>query len=263
MRKAKVIRLTFDDYLREQSKLIDKYGDAGFLLYTENRAFLCFDTMTEIRFYIIGKSIFESKDFKLDHTHIDVIGESEKEFESSKTMFVNDLKYNNGKIILFSVLFFLFFNPIWGNIEVLGHFNDIMITVMSIFLSMLFVFIGFFYGDRERVVDVYKKGSCDREFATDKYVLILSFVALILFIFSLLAGELKSDNLPDVILQLPYIREVINADTKFIFCGVISYSAMIVTIICFDSLINYYLKTIRNRYMIDAVNEMVESRKTR
>lgn len=260
MKDAAVVDLTFEKYIELKDTLLKEFGNSGFLLYSENRAFLCFDSEPDIRFYILGKKVFIRKDFELQNTQLLIIGESKKEFGTFENYLLDDFKNNKFKISIFSFLFFIMLTPLFSNINILMHFNEIMINIMSMFMSMLFVFIGFFYGDKERTVEAYKKGICDREFSTDRYVLILSFLTILLFIVSSLFGNLSSSNIPKIIMNLPNINKLINVQVKFIICDVLSYIAVVLLVICFDSLINYYLKTMRNKYLINAVDDMIKER---
>lgn len=260
MDKTSSKTLKYEEYLQIKEQLLKEFGESGFVLYTENRAFLCFDTLPDMRFYITKDSVFSKSDFQLDTTKFQIIGRSKKEFGGTIDFFLEDIKNNRWKILCGSFVFILFFNPIWFNLELLLHINEILIDIVSIFLGMLFVFIGFFYGDKERTIEVYKKGRCDKEFFTDKYVIILSFIAILLLIFSVLVGNSYSVDLPQSFMEYPIMRTIINYKVKYIICFLATYCSLIVLIICFDSLINYYLKTMRNKYLIDAVDNLMEER---
>lgn len=254
------IVISFDEFPQfiENNKNI--CANEGLIIYSECRAFINFDSIPELIIYVTKKTPFVKDDFDFIKGHFEIIGKSPKEFEGTLEQFVKDLKYNWFKILIIGVLFFVIFNPWTFEKEVLIEMAQILLTVVSIFVSMVFVFIGFFYGDKNRTIDVYKKGLCDKEFFTDRYILNLSFIAIVFLILSVLFEKSSFSAFFNLFLTEETLNIIIRIGVKHWVCLILVMISVVFLVICFDSLINYYLKTMRNKYLIDAVEEKISER---
>lgn len=255
-----MIQYSYYKFCQEIKDILATCGDSGFVMYTEKRAFISFDKTPDLTVYIIGEKVFEKSDFKELGSKFEFIGKSSVEVEG---LFRNDLRYNWIKIMVMSVFFILIFNPLTLNKDALMGLIDKLIDILSIFSGMVFVFIGFFYGDKERTIEVYKKGRCDEEFLTDRYILMLSFSSIIMLIAANLLGNVSFYKLANKLLCDNVCRIIYQYNIKWHGCVLLVYLSIVNIIICFDSLINYYLKTMRNKYFIDAVKEKIKERKAK
>ena len=247
--------------LRENIKRINQLnGDHGVVVYTGKRAFVYFDETPESMLYVIGNKDFDTDDFSILGKNFDIIG---KKANKSFYLFGQDIKNNIWKILIVSVLYFFIFNTYTFDKSVFLDLTDKLIEIISIFIGMVFVFIGFFYGDKERTIEVYKKGRCDEEFSIDRYILILAFSAISFLVFSSLFLKVSFIEIANMLLPQKLCTIILQYNVKYYFCVFLVYMSVINVLICFDALINYYLKTMRNKYLIDAVKEIIKEREVK
>lgn len=258
LKKSKnIIKYTYNEFCENSDGILSKFGSNGFVMYTENKAFVYFDTTPEWMIYVIGEKRFEKDSFTKLGGGFDVIG---KKGNKSICLFIEDIKNNIRKILIMSLFYVFIFNPYTFDKEVFIGVTDKLVDIVSIFIGMVFVFIGFFYGDKERTIEVYKKGLCDEEFSTDRYVLLLAFSSIILLVISNILAEVSLINLVSLFIPTNVCNIILQYNIKYYFCVLLLYLAVVNILICFDSLINYYLKTMRNKYLIDAVKETIKER---
>lgn len=250
--------LNFTDFNNNLELFNNYFGNNGFVMFTGNEAVVCFDKYTNIRFYLMNKKNYIKKDFINDEIKLRIIGIGSKDIKSPLLMLIEDIKINFFKILIFTLIYAIIINPFIINFDQLNLLNDKLIDITSIFIGMVFVFIGFFYGDKERTISVYKKGIGDKEYKTDKYVIELSLCTIVLTLISILVGNLNRDKLPIFLFEIQLIDNVLSIRLQYLICLILTWLAICFIIICFDSLTNYYLKTMRNKYFIDAVDEIAK-----
>lgn len=253
-----ICQVNFGDFCKNIDRIKESNGDRGVVIYTGNRAFVYFDETPKTIFYIISDKAFQKENFLNLGENFDVIG---RKSINSIQMFKQDIKNNIGKIVITLFFYLLVFNPYTFQKEVFLELTDQLIDIISIFIGMVFVFIGFFYGDKERTIEVYKKGRCDEEFSTDRYILLLAFISIIFLVLSNLLTKISLVKIISMLVPRQLCDFFIHYNLKDILCVFLVYLAIINILICFDSLINYYLKTMRNKYLIDAIKEIVGERK--
>lgn len=258
-RKTMLI-LSYSEFIQNQLSILKMLGGHGFLMFTEKRAILCLCKAPGLRICIKNSKNFIRKDFEdLVFPEIEIIGTGKKELPGIIKQYLYDIKDNILKIIVISIIFFSIFN--WEKINIHGIvlLSDNLLNVMSIFMSMVFVFIGFIYSDREKAIDTYMRGNGDRYFNIDKYIMSLSIFILLLLILTSTVGNITKDTLPEHLIMLqmvnPYIDKVVSYKTQYYICLFITWFSLISMTICFSSLIDYYLNDMRNKFFIDAVDE--------
>lgn len=255
--KCNMIKYTYNEFCQDIKDITLSYGIQGFVMYTEDKAFIYFEKTPKLMLYIEGDKKFEKADFGLLGQNFDVIG---KKADNNLVSFKKDIKCNWVKILIMSLFFLFIFNPWTFNKDVFLELIDKLVEVLSVFIGMVFVFIGFFYGDKERTIEVYKKGLCDKEFATDRYVLLLAFNSIVLLVAAGLLGKVSLFKFVNLLVPISICDGFLRYNIKYYVCALLVYLAIVSMIICFDALINYYLKTMRNKYLIDAVKEMASER---
>lgn len=232
-------------------------GEECLVMVSENIAIVCFDKYSFIKIYVWNKKYLRAEDFSFMEK-ADVIGGRTKRISLFKMLF-DDIKRLILPISVACLIICFFYLSSGGNADTLKNFNELLITVGSIFIATVFVFIGMFYSDKERSVLLYRKGRCDIEYYTDKYIISMSFFSLIMLIISFCIcdiGEIsfRGEFINHILYKFNYISE-------FSVALCITIIAVVALVVCFDSLINYYLRTCRNEFFVDAVDEEVENRK--
>jgi hypothetical protein len=253
----------YNDFLEHQL-LIKRIGsNEGFIMFTENRAILCLSSMPNLRICILSNRSYVRKDFEeLCFKEIKIIGTGKRELLGIFRQFIVDIKDNSIKIIFMTILFFLFFNLGNNNLEGLLKLCENLLNVMGIFLGMAFVFIGFMYSDKEKAIDTFCRGNGDKYYMIDKYIINLSITILTLLILVLVVGSIEPKNLPHSLVKIQeqnnFLDVIISYKTQYGICIFLSWLSISSLIICFSSLVDYYLAHMRNQFFIDAVDKKAE-----
>lgn len=252
--------ISFEDYKNNFIVFRDMLGVEGFIMFTENRAIVCYEKYPNIRIKIEIDKYFQKNDFK-DFDNLRIIGKGKKELDSPFKMLQEDLKNNITKVIVTLIIYVLIiFIFTKDNLSIIININEKIIDITGIYIGMVFVFIGFFYGDKERTIDVYKKGIGDKEFHVDSYIIMTAVSVLFFSLVSLVIANVTKDMIPDWIFAIKILDAIISRGLQSILCKVITGITLILLIISFDSLVNYYLRSMRNKYFIDAIDEIIEER---
>lgn len=257
----RLLPLEYEELEKNVKYIMGSLGNKGMVMFTEDVAMIYFDKTPKLRLKVKHKRYFIRKDFEFLGKNFDIIGQGPDEVQNPIKMFFIDLKNNIWKSIIILSLFIVAVNPLSYNIDALRIINEKLIDVIGIFIGMVFVFIGFFYGDKERTVEVYKKGLCYAEFKTDCYVIKLAVVEMVILCFSLLFSSLSFSNVPYIIKNVELFQEILNFKLKYGICFSLNCIAVVILVIEFDALINYYLKTMRNKYFKDAFESKIDDRK--
>lgn len=252
--KHGMIELSYEDF--------KKYGqsmESGIVMFTEHIALVYYPVNPSIRYKIVKPdAYFEKKDFDFLGNKFQIIGKGPNEIKSSWQMFIDDILDNKGKLLAFIIIYAILVNPWVLDLDIISSLNEVMIGVVGVYISMLFVFIGFFYSDKERTIDVYKKGVGCKEYLIDKYVICLSIFSLIFFSLSFLICNVKLNNLPTEMVKKPIIQLLQNHNILYWVAFLLTLIAICILIMEFSTLINYYLKDFRNKYFIDAFEEHIK-----
>lgn len=233
--------------------------DSGIIMFTENIALLYNPNNPTIRYKIVKRyEYFEKTDFDFLGEKFQIIGQGPKTIKSNDELFIEDIKGNKWKLLGCIIVYTLLANPYVIELCTLSSLNEVMISVVGVYIGMLFVFIGFFYRDKERTMDVYKKGIGYKEYRTDKYVIGLSIIALVLFSVSFLLCNVNLSKVPERIMHKPIMQMIQNNHIVYWGAFILTLVAICILFIEFDTLINYYLKDFRNKYFIDAFEEHIK-----
>lgn len=258
-----LVPISYNDLKENLDIILKEFGNSGIIMFAEKTAVVYFDNSPNIRLSIKNKRNYVEKDFKTLEKNFQVIGQGPDKVPDLPILFMQDLKNNLGKILLILLLFCMAINPFSHNIEMLRFLDEKLIDILGMFIGMVFVFIGFFYGEKERIVAAYKKGRCYKEFVTDRYVINLVVLDIIILCASYLVSNISSADIPEWILNLHNFRSYFNGTSKYWLCFGLTALSIVILVIEFDALINYYLKDVRNKYFIDAFEESIKERKNR
>lgn len=258
-KESSFIPISYKQFKEEYRNIENNLGKSGFMMISENIAILCFDRYPQIKIKIEGKAFFYKEDFEFISKEIVVIGNNKRERHSNVILFIEDSLRLWLPISIALIIFLVLFQSQSANLDKVKALDEVLINVTSIFAGTVFVFIGLFYSDKERSITLYKKGRCDKEYFTDKYIIKLSFLALICLIISYAICEIgeiyfKHKELNRYLMYFKVLNEFNVART-------LTFIAIILLIICFDSLIQYYLRSCRNEFFVDAIDSMVKDRK--
>lgn len=254
--------ISYDDFKNNYVVLKETLGSAGFIMFTDNRAVLCVDNYPNVRLVIKNDEQYEKKSFAFVDRKINIIGKGKKETGGSVKFFCGDVKRNFVILLLITIGYWLILNPYVSNMKILTSVNDNLLTVVSIFIGMLFVFVGFFYGDKERSIEAYKKGKCDEQYRIDRYTINLSLLTIVLLLISTTVGSLESiDKIRNMLPEGLVV--ILTRKNQYLLCTVISWIAVCLLILCFKNLIDFYLLDMRNKYFMQTVDELVDERKSK
>ena len=134
-----------------------------------------------------------------------------------------------------------------------------LLNVMGIFISMVFVFIGFIYSDSDKVMKLNLKGIGDKYYVINKYVMNLSIVVILLLIFMISFGNIAKCDLPEwlEIIQgrIKCIDILISYQTQYAICQLTTWISICSMIICFRSLIDYYFRDLKFNFFIASIDK--------
>lgn len=253
-------QIDINDIIDNYTGISSLLGEHGFLIFTDNRAVLCYDKYPCLRIYIKANHKLEKSDFKFLKNSINIIGKGEKETGNWRKFLVDDIKNNKWILISVSILYLMVFNFMIQPLDSLVSFNDNLINVISIFMGMFFVFVGFFYGDRKKSIDEFKKGNADYQYRVDRYIIILSINAIVFLLLSNGIGRIDDVTYLKNILP-ENLSILLSRNSQFIICAIFSWLAGEILVICFKTLMEYYFLDMRNKYFIDAVDDLVKERR--
>ena len=251
------IKIELTEFKNSYEYIKHLVGEDCLVMISENIAIVCFDKCNFIKIYVWNKKFLGAEDFYFMRK-ADVIGGKSKQSSFFKLLF-DDIKRLMLPICVACLIISFFYLSSESDLYKLSNFNELLITVCSIFIATVFVFIGMFYGDKERSVLLYRKGKCDVEYCTDKYIISMSFFALIMLMISFCICNMGEISFKNRILN--YILCKFNFVSEYAAALFITCMAVVALVICFDSLINYYLRTCRNEFFVEAVNAEVKNRK--
>lgn len=256
------IQISYSDYKDNLGSIILILGNTGVVMFSQNVAAISFDGNLDIRFVVKNeKNKYSVNDFKLNGTKMQIIGRSNKDIPRFTKMLVDDLVNNRFKVIFVTIIYILLFILFGNNPESLIKLNDSVLNIISIFIASFFVFIGFFYSDKGKTIESFKKGIFDKHHTIDKYILKLSLLSILLSIVSTsILNFICKNNLVKMTI-IKYISHDTYYKWRYFTAFICTYFCIIFLIICLDSITNYYLDRVRNNYFIDAFDELIKERK--
>lgn len=241
-------------------QILQELGNEGVIMFTEKTALIYFRD-NNMRMQLTNRRYFKVSDFKIFGVGFQVIGKDPDIVKPWLFRFLDDVKRNFFKIFGIFFLFFLLVNPITQDIDMIKTLNDKLVDIIGFLIGMVFVFIGFLYADKDRSVEVYKHGLCYKEYKTDCYVINLAIIALVIVCISILVSNTTSSDIPEGIFKIKLISCFVNSEMRYWISFALTGLALLIIVIEFDSLTNYYLKSSRNKYFIDAFETVINEYK--
>ncbi len=254
------INMSYQDFCENVGILSKMLGDKALLMFSENTAAISFYKWDKIRFIITKPDNFQRADFlTIQGIVFNIVGNGMFNGERFVYRIWRDI-FDNRKVIIFISIIYsiLYFKVSFAGLE---KMNNYLMNIINIFIASFFVLIGILYSDKNKNTNLFKKGLFDRFMRTDLYILKLSFGALLLCIIS--NSVISLEGVGKILTKLCY-RTIDFSKYNFLkyyFAAFLTYISITFIIICFDSIINYYIKKIRSNYFVDAFEELLSSDK--
>ena len=244
------INIGYEDLKNHIAFFTTYFGNNAKCIFTEKNAFMIFEQHPNILISIIKKDGYQVEDLYFKDIKIQVVGTSKKNIKGFFRMLIEDIQNNIFKIVVFIIAYIFIFN----SIESLQQLNENLINIISIFIGTLFVFIAFFYEDKEKIKSMVDEGHFDSHFEIDKYIFKLGMLALTLIVVSNGVINLKCKGI------LTNIKDIISLHCKWVYILIKDYLPIVLTgiglifiIICFLSIIDYYLKKIKSNLITESI----------
>lgn len=252
------INTDYETFKKNEIFILKNFGSKAKGFFIEESAYIIFENKPEILF-VIKKKNYNREDFEFKELNIDVTGKSNRKSENYISLLKSDLlNYKIGIPILMILYVFIFCTS--SEMTSIENLNNTIISIVSIFIGMLFVFATLFY-EKEEIIQAIKNGKAQNMFFTDKYIFVLSMISLILVIIS--NGIIKYVATAEIILNFKqYIKDniyymywLIKYGMVFILTGI----SVILNYICFRSIIDYYLNKIKSQAINTQIKNMRDS----
>lgn len=252
------INTDYETFKKNEIFILKNFGSKAKGFFIEESAYIIFENKPDILF-VIKKKNYNREDFEFKELNIDVTGKSNRKSENYISLFKSDLlNYKIGIPILMILYVFIFCTS--SEMTSIENLNNTIISIVSIFIGMLFVFATLFY-EKEEITQAIKNGKAQNMFFTDKYIFVLSMISLILVIIS--NGIIKYVATAEIILNFKqYIKDniyymywLIKYGMVFILTGI----SVILNYICFRSIIDYYLNKIKSQAINTQIKNMRDS----
>lgn len=252
------INTDYETFKKNEIFILKNFGSKAKGFFIEESAYIIFENKPEILF-VIKKKNYNREDFEFKELNIDVTGKSNRKSENYISLLKSDLlNYKIGIPILMILYVFIFCTS--SEMTSIENLNNTIISIVSIFIGMLFVFATLFY-EKEEITQAIKNGKGQDMFFTDKYIFVLSMISLILVIIS--NGIIKYVATAEIIINFKqYIKDniyciywLIKYGMVFILTGI----SVILNYICFRSIIDYYLNKIKSQAINTQIKNMRDS----
>ncbi len=262
-KKIGSIKLSYNEFSVIINNIKESLGYSGLVMISEKTAAISLEKNSNVRFIVTSNKEFSQKDFKcFDGIEFKIIGKERDKQEKYRKRIIDDILDNKFKIFIFLIIYALFYS-IKISYDSLDKLNNSLVNVINIFIASFFVFIGFFYSDKIKNINLFKKGLFDKYLRIDLYILSLSFTSLVLcMISSTLINTSGISAFMNTILHLP-IKLSKYSFLKYYISLILTFISILCITICFDSIYNYYIKKIRTNYFIDAYSELIEEEKNK
>lgn len=261
--KELLFYLDYNVFIKNQKIMKRNLGEAGFIMFTENRAILCMRQAPNLHIVISKDEAFGSQDFnQLLFENVEVIGSDVNKTFKVWKQYAEDIRDNFRWIIIITICFFSIYHFDAIRTEAIVALSENLLNVMGIFISMVFVFIGFIYSDSDKVVEINLKGAGDKYYMINKYIMDLSIIIILFLIFTISFGNLSKDDLPNWVMrcqmQWEYMDKFISYKTQYVICQFITWFSVCSMVICFKSLMDYYFRDLKYAFFIAAVNKKLK-----
>ena len=255
-----LIFLDYKDFMDNQMTIKKVLGEEGFIMFTEKRAILCMKDAPDLRIAIMKDAAYIKNDFsKLCFQNVELIGSDTKK---GWIQYCEDLKCSCKWIIIITVIFFSIYHFDAIRTEDIVSLCESLLNVMGIFISMFFVFIGFVYSDGEKITKNYMNGTGERYYAVNRYIMDLSILIILILIFNISFGKINNCDIPNWISYFEnkwsLIDNLISYKMQYFVCQLLTWISVCSMVICFKTLMDYYLKDLEYTFFITALNKKSE-----
>lgn len=252
------INTDYETFKKNEIFILKNFGSKAKGFFIEESAYIIFENKPEILF-VIKKKNYNREDFEFKELNIDVTGKSNRKSENYISLLKSDLLNYKIRIHILMILYIFVFCTS-SEMTSIENLNNTIISIVSIFIGMLFVFATLFY-EKEEITQAIKNGKAQNMFFTDKYIFVLSMISLIFVIIS--NGIIKYVATAEIIINFKqYIKDniyfiywLIKYGMVYILTGI----SVILNYICFRSIIDYYLNKIKSQAINTQIKNMRDS----
>ena len=247
----------YTDFINNQSTVEELLGEHGFVMFTEKHAILCMKKAPNLRIILRKNKYFIEDDFKDLHMQdAEIIGSARKK---GWVQYLEDLKDNIIWILIITVVYFFIYHFGMVNAGEIVSLCENLLSVMGIFTSIVFAFVGFIYSDSERVIESYLKGTGDKYYETNRYIMNLSITVILCLIFVIAFGKMEKEDLPNWLIYIKshygFINKLVSIKVQYTICQLLTWFSVCSMIICFKSLMDYYMRDLKYTFFIAAINK--------
>lgn len=249
------LRIEYEQFKNSIDFFIKYFGNESKCIFSEKSAYVVFKMHTNILIIIHKENGYNKEELCFENLNMQVIGTNKRKLLSFFKRLYIDIIDNKIIIIFFLLLLIVIFKIINNSTENLKNLNDAIINVISIFIGTLFVFITLFYEDENKIDSMIEMEKFEINSENDKYVFNISLISLVCVLLSNSLIEIKYTNniiytLKEYIkLNFSYLYYFIKENISFFFTSI----SIILLIICFTSITEYYLKKIKS----NAINRKI------
>lgn len=249
------IKTDYETFKNNEIFILKYFGSKANGFFIEDSAYIIFEDKPEILFIIKNKN-YNREDFEFKELNIDIIGKSNRKSANYFNLLKSDLiNYKIGIPVLLVLYLIIFCSS--KEMTSLENLNNTIISIVSIFIGMLFVFATLFYG-KEEIGQAIKNGNAQDMFFTDKYIFVISMISLILVIIS--NGIIQYVATTEFIINIKqYIKDNIYFIywlIKYAMAYVLTGISVVLNYICFRSIIDYYLNKIKSQAINIQIKDM-------
>lgn len=249
------IKTDYETFKNNEIFILKYFGSKANGFFIEDSAYIIFEDKPEILFIIKNKN-YNREDFEFKELNIDIIGKSNRKSANYFNLLKSDLiNYKIGIPVLLVLYLIIFCSS--KEMTSLENLNNTIISIVSIFIGMLFVFATLFYG-KEEIGQAIKNGNAQDMFFTDKYIFVISMISLILVIIS--NGIIQYVATTEFIINIKqYIKDNIYFIywlIKYAMAYILTGISVVLNYICFRSIIDYYLNKIKSQAINIQIKDM-------
>ncbi len=251
------LSLDYTDFIDNQSTVEELLGENGFVMFTEKRAILCMEKAPNLRIVLRKNKCFTVNDFHDLHIqNVEIVGSTRRK---GWLQYLEDLKDNIVWILIITAVYFSIYHFNMVNSEGIVSLCENLLNVMGIFTSIVFVFVGFIYSDSDRVIESYLKGIGDQYYEVNRYIMNLAITVILCLIFVIAFGKIEKADLPNWLVHIKsscsFGDKLISTKAKYTICQLLTWFSVCSMIICFKSLMDYYMRDLKYTFFIAAINK--------
>ena len=135
------VECRFIDFEQSYQEITKMLGDEGFIMISESIAIACYDKTNWIKIYIKNDKKLNVENFNFVGTKVNVIGEEKAHNKTFISLLIPDIVRLLWLIIPTLLIYLFLFTSDNADIDVVKSLDEVLITVFSIFIATIFVFI--------------------------------------------------------------------------------------------------------------------------